>query len=365
MTLGMDRDTTKHRRWQNTFLAGAIVFGLAALGDAAGTAYALTAPGYVFEDGELASEIMVFTLAVALMAGCAGLGWWHDRRRAALVAEHEHWLPAPAGNNAQEQVDLDIETVRLRTLALRSAGLALVWLAVLAGAVAGFAAMSASADRLLTTGARVTGEVLGVYQHSGSEDTIRVAYPVGHDGSRYADIVRDSGRQYTRGQQVTVIYDPADPDRVRTPDETNVDQSWTWVLVIGTIAGLSGPVLSVIGAVNWRRRYRAVRATGWRVASVTIEPDYPVRRGRHMPDIDVEYRDGSRITLRAATSSHGSVPLKDRPNRRAWVGGTDRDMAVLFPHGRWRNPPYAVPAYALNLRTDAKTAPAPVPGSPV
>ncbi|MFJ1765358.1 DUF3592 domain-containing protein [Amycolatopsis sp. NPDC088138] len=289
MTLGMDRDATTHRRWQNTFLAGAIVFGLAAVGDAAGTGYALTAPGYLFEDGEFAGEVTVFVVAAALMLGCVAL--------------------------------------------------------------AGFAAMSASADHLLKTGVRVTGKVLGVYRHSRGEDTIHVAYPVGYGHFRYADIVWDSGRQYTEGQPITVVYDKADPDRVRTPDETNGDQTWTWVLVLGTIAAGSGLVLSVIAAVNWRRRYRAVSATGWRIASVTVVPDYPVRKGRHMPDITVAYRDGTRITLRAATSSHGSVPLKQEPNRRAWIGGTDRDMVVLFPHGRWREAPFAVPAYALNTRT--------------
>ncbi|MDT7797516.1 MAG: hypothetical protein QOI78_949 [Actinomycetota bacterium] len=364
MTLGMDRGATTHRRWQNTFLAGAIVFGFAALGDAAGTAYALTAPGYVFEDGEFAGELMVFVLAAALMLGCVALGRWHDRRRAALVAEHERWLPAPTERDGRGQVDLDAETARLRPLVLRSVGFVFVWLAVLAGVVAGFVAMSASADHLLKTGARVTGEVLGVYKHSRGNDTIHVAYPVGYGHFRYADIVWDSGRPYTEGQQITVVYDKADPDRVRTLDETNDDQTWTWVLVIGMIAGVSGLVFSVIAAVNWRRRHRAVSATGWRIASVTVVPDYPVRKGRHMPDIDVVYRDGTRITLRAATSSHGSVPLKHEPNRRAWIGGTDRDMVVLFPHGRWREPPFAVPAYALNLRTGAKPAAAPVPEDP-
>jgi hypothetical protein len=365
MTLGMDRDATTHRRWQNTFLAGAIVFGLAALGDAAGTAYALSAPGYVFEDGELTGEILVFALAIALMLGCVALGRRHDRRRAALVAEHEHWLPALTERDGQGQVDLDAETARLRRLVLRSVGLVLVWLAVLAGVVGGVAAMSASADHLLKTGVRVTGEVLGVYKHSRGDDTIHVAYPVDYYGHlRFADIVWDSGRPYTKGQQITVIYDKADPTRVRTLDETNDDQTWSWVLVIGLVAGVSGLVLSVIATVNWRRRSRAVLATGWRIASVTVVPDYPVRRNRHMPDIDVEYRDGTRITLRAATSSHGSVPLKHEPNRRAWIGGTDRDMVVLFPHGRWREPPYAVPAYALNLRAAPQPAAAPIPETP-
>ncbi len=360
----MDRDATKHRRWQNTFLAGAIVFGLAALGDAAGMVYTLTAPGYVLDDGELVGEVMVFVLATALMLGCVALGRRHDRRRAALVAEHERWLPALSERDGQGQVDLDVETARLRPLVLRSVGLVLVWLVVLAGVVAGFVAMSASADHLLKTGARVTGEVLGVYKHSRSDDTIHVSYQVSYGDLRFADIVWDSGRPYTEGQQITVIYDRADPDRVRTLDETNDDQTWMWVLVIGIVAGVSGLVLSVIAVVNWRRRYRAVLATGWRIASVTVVPDYPVRRNRHMPDIEVAYRDGTRLTLRAATSSHGSVPLKHEPNRRAWVGGTDRDMVVLFPHGRWREPPYAVPAYALNERTGAKTVAAPVPENP-
>ncbi|MFI5589924.1 DUF3592 domain-containing protein [Amycolatopsis sp. NPDC051758] len=361
MTLGMDRGATTHRRWQNTFLAGAIVFGLVALGDAAGTVYALTAPGYVFEDGELVGELMVFVLAVALMLGCVALGRRHDRRRAALVAEPERWLPEPAGHDGQGQVDLDVETTRLRTLVLRSVGLVLVWMAVLAGVGAGFFAMSASSDHLLKTGVRVTGEVLGVYRHVRGDDTIYVVYPAGSGGYRYADIIWDSGRPYAEGQPITVVYDRDDPDRVRTLEETNNDQTWLWALVIGLVAGVSGLVLSVIAAVNWRRRYRAVRATGWRIASVTVVPDYPIRRGRHMPDINVVYRDGTRITLRAATSSHGSVPLKHEPDRQAWIGGTDRDMVVLFPHGRWREPPYAVPAYALDLRAAAKPAAEPDP----
>lgn len=361
----MDRDATKHRRWQNTFLAGAIVFGLAALGDAAGTVYALTAPGYVFEDGELTGEILVFALATALTFGCVAFGRRHDRRRAPLLAEHEHWLPAPTESDGQGEVDLAVETARLRPLVLRSAGLGLVWLAVLAGVVAGFTAMSASSDHLLKTGARVTGEVLGVYKHTRGDDTIYVAYQVSYGDYRSAEIVWDSGRQYTEGQQITVVYDKADPARVRTLYETNSDQTWTWVLVIGLIAGMSGLVLSVIATMNWARRRRAVLATGWRIASVTVVPDYPVRSNRHMPDINVEYRDGTRIKLRAATSSHGSVPLKNEPNRRAWIGGTDRDMVVLFPHGRWHASPYAVPAYALNTRSDAKTvAAAPVSESP-
>ncbi|MDX3195407.1 DUF3592 domain-containing protein [Streptomyces sp. MN03-5084-2B] len=364
MTLGMDRAAATHRRWQNSFLAGVIVFGLAGFGAAAAVVYTLTVPGHVRENGELTVEIMVFVLAVALVLGCVALGRRRDRRRAALAAEHERWLPSLTERDGQGQVDLDAETARLRPLVLRATGLVCGWLAVLAGVVAGVVALSASSDHLLETGARVTGEVLGAYKHSRSEDVIHVRYPVGDGDYRYADITWDSGRQYTRGERITVIYDKADPDRVRTPDEPNDDETWMLVLTVGGIAGVSGFVFSVIAAVGWRRRHRAVLATGWRIASVTVVPDYPVRSNRHMPDIEVAYRDRSRITLRAATSSHGSVPLKHEPDRRAWIGGTDRDMVVLFPHGRWRTPPYAVPAYALNTRISAEDAAAAVAESP-
>jgi hypothetical protein len=364
MTLGMDRNATTHRRWQNTFLAGAIVFGLVALSDAMLTIYPRAAPWHLSEDGEFASELMIFVLAAVLMLGCVALGRRHDRKRAALIAEHEHWLPLLTERTGEGQVDLDVEAARLRPLALRSMGFVLVSVAVLVGVALGISVMSASADQLLKTGTRVPGEVLGAYKHSRGADTIQVSYTVGYDDRRFAEIVWDSDQQYAAGQQITVIVDRANPDRVRTLYDTNDDQTFSWVLLIGMIVGVTGLVLSISAAVNWWRRYRAVLATGWRVASVTVVPDYPVRRTRHMPDIHVEYRDGSRITLRAATSTHGSVPLKKLPNRRAWIGGTDRDMVVLFPHGRRHPAPYAVPAYALNLRAAAQPEAEAVPEDP-
>lgn len=352
MTLGMDRDAMKHRRWHNTFLTGAIVFGLAALGDAAGTIYALTASGYASGNGELTAEILVFVVAAALTLACVVLDRRHSRRGVELVAErgHEAWLPAVTESNGEGRVDLDVETARLRPLVLRSMGLALLWMALLVAALSGFGVMHASADKLLKTGVQVSGEVLGVYKNSRSPDTIFVMYPVSEQDRRYTEILWDSDEHYTKGQPITVIFDQADPDHVRTLHETNESEVWTVVLAVGAIAGPFGIALSVFAAVKWRRRYRAVRATGWRIASVTVVPDYPIRKGRHMPDIHVEYRDGTGITLRAASSFHGSVPLKNHPNRLAWIGGTNHDMVVLFPHGRWRKPPYAVPAYALNLR---------------
>ncbi len=318
-----------------------------------GTTYALLDPGYVFEDDELLGEITVFVLGAALAVGCALLARRHNRRRTEQVSDPENWLPPEVTRTGEGQVDLEVETARLQPLALRALGLVLVWLIVFAGVVFGFVTMAQSSDKLLATGTRVYGTVLSAYHPSKGTATIDVTYPVGNS-LKEAEVVWDSDHRYAPGQSITVIYDPADPSRVRTLYETNDDQFWVWVFVIGLIAALSGIPIAGVAASKWGHRYRAVRRTGWRVASVTVVPDYPVRRGRHAPDIHVEYADGSRITLRTSMSSHGAVPLKNEPDRRAWVGGADQDMVVLFPHGRWRPTPYAVPAYALTARTAGK-----------
>lgn len=359
MELGLDRDATRYRRWRNVYFAGTVVFGMVTVMDLAGTGYGLSDSDYVFGDGELPAEIAIFAGGTALTAACAFLAWRHARRRAEQVgpAGSGLWLPPLTDRDGDGQVDLGVETARLRPLAVRALALLVLWLALLAGGLVGFAALSASADRLLATGTHVTGRVLDAYHPRRGSSTIYVEYPVGQDW-KFAEISWESDRAYVPGQAITVVYDPADPTRVRTPDETNDDQFWSWVCGIGALGALGGIPFSALAAVNWRRRYRAVRRTGWRIASVTVVPDYPVRKNRHMPDIHVEYRDGSRIMLRAAQSSHGSVPLKKQPNRLAWIGGTDQDIVVLFPHGRWRTPPYAVPAYPLTARE-------PQPRSPV
>lgn len=106
---------------------------------------------------------------------------------------------------------------------------------------------------------------------------------------------------------------------------------------------------SVFAGAAWRRRYRAVLKTGWRSATVTVVPDYPIRKNRDMPDLHVSYDDGTNARLRALASTHGSTKLRHEPDRKAWVGGTGRTMVVLFERGRWRNVPYAVPAKALGM----------------
>ena len=242
------------------------------------------------------------------------------------------------------------ETRRLRTFSVRALGIAAVWLGVFAGSILVPAGPGpASADNLLANGIPVPSVVVGVPDPARGTRSIRVSYSVGGI-THTVDIARNSGRDYRPGEEVTVLYDPADRDRVRTPEETNENPFVTGVTGTAGLLSLVGAVASVVAAVGWRRRYRAVCRTGWRGASVTV---VPAPRGvalRHLPDIHVEYRDGTRIRVRAANSCHGAAPMKNIPDRSAWVGGTGRDMVVLFPHGRWRTPPYAVPAHAKTPR---------------
>jgi hypothetical protein len=56
--------------------------------------------------------------------------------------------------------------------------------------------------------------------------------------------------------------------------------------------------------------------------------------------------------VRTAMSAHGAGYLGGEQNRRAWIGGWGRRMAVLFPYGPPKPGPHAVPAYAEELRVD-------------
>jgi hypothetical protein len=256
------------------------------------------------------------------------------------------WLP-PDDAVGHGTVDLAAQTRKLRVLSRRALVVTVLWLLAAVGVFAGQAAVGRPADELLRDGVRVTGKVL---QAVDRPRTIHFSYAVPGD-LRFATIAVNSGRRYAEGGPVTVIYDPANPARVRTLLEDGVDHGvygFLWLLAFCVVLAAA---FSGVAWVRWRRRHQAVLRTGWRPASVTVQPDYPIRRGRHLPDILVEYRDGSRAELRASTSTHGSTPLRRRPGQPAWVGGSGQDMVVLFPAGRWLQGPYAVPAFGRKSRT--------------
>ncbi|WP_410665593.1 DUF3592 domain-containing protein [Amycolatopsis sp. lyj-84] len=340
----------RHRHREIGYQAAELIFIAIFLVWTGGTIYSFAVPDYPWEDYELAANITILVVASVSAVFAAWRARVNGARSVVPVGSGE-WLPPEEDLPVDNRVDLEREISRLRTLRFRAFLIALGWAAVHIGGFLGMVGVERSAAELLETGAQVPGRVASLHDPDGGRGgrSMEVNYVVG--GRRYnTDVSLETDQRYVTGESVTVVYDRSEPGRMRTLEEPNENQFWVGVSVTVAIVALIAVPFSLVAAGAWRRRHRSVLATGWRTASVTVAPDYPIRSGRKMPSIEVEYRDGSRITLRASTSTHGSTPLRKRPKRWAWVGGEGRDMVVLFPHGRWREPPYAVPAWAVTER---------------
>ena len=326
------------------WLTATIVGGLVFLLFATGTTYALLAPDYVFEDGELLAEVIILACSLAL----AAFGGHRLRRlgRRQVPAEFGAWLPPaePAGGDLPELTEL---TARLRRTARRAAALTLVWVAVLAGGLTSLVLTASAAEDLLVTGARVPGVVVAAVRPVKGAPWIVVRY-----GTRTAEIVWHSDRGYHVGDEVTVVYDPADPDRVRTPTRRTKTGSGPgsatprcWSRSAGCRSRPEWPSAGVAGSARWRR-------TGWRSAELAVVPES--RHGAGLAKrqflLHAGYRDGTGIALRRSASTHGVAAMSGREDRQAWIGGWGRAMVVVFPHGRRGPGPYAVPVYATATR---------------
>ncbi|GHG13168.1 DUF3592 domain-containing protein [Amycolatopsis bullii] len=310
--------------------------------------YRLSVADPVFDRGDVIGLIVVFAVSLA----CLGLGGRCLRKTAhrirATASENGFgsWLPAATADDHDRRVDFGAETGRLRRITGRAAALILVWIVLFASGLTGMSLLDAAADELLATGRRVPGVVVSVDTPAKGTPSMQVRF-----GGRTVKIVRDSGHRYQVGEAVTVVVDPADPARVRTTEEENENQFVFFLCLFAVLLGLAGAPVAAGAALGWRRRARAVAATGWRVATVDVVPDRSVtRRKRLPPTLHVRYRDGTGIVLRAVPSTHGANALADFTDRLAWVGGWGREMVVLFPQGPRRPGPYAVPAAAKTPR---------------
>ncbi|WP_409494191.1 DUF3592 domain-containing protein [Amycolatopsis sp. cmx-11-12] len=236
-------------------------------------------------------------------------------------------------------------SAKVRALSGRSIALALLWIAVFVGAAFGTDFLQRSADELLATGTRVEGRVESVrLDRTGDYPTIIVGYRVESDSFK-ATIDPDSGRAYTVGQPVTVIYDPANPRSVRTLEEADKDGIATALFIVLMLLSLVGAPASGYAAVMWWLRYRAVLATGWRAGKATVWPDGSVRKGGKLPDIDVKFEDGAVTRFRAVMSTRGATRFKEAGNVPVSVAGAGQNVVLVFPDGRWRaGRPYEVPA---------------------
>ena len=226
-------------------------------------------------------------------------------------------------------VDFDAVTRKLRTLAWRAAGLTLLWCLVFVGAGRGMDALDAKAQRLLDHGIRTTATVIGVHRPLKSGWSIDVRY-VGHT----AEITLDSHRYWAIGQSLTVFYDPADPDTVRTSDDRNENQFLLGVCVIPFLFSLAGIPFSAAAVARWWRRYRAAKRTGWQEGSAVV---HTVRKQRSHLILRLPKVGGwkSEVIL----STHGVARTWHEQRHKIWLAGDRRAMTVLFER---RGLPYVV-----------------------
>ncbi|WP_326955032.1 hypothetical protein [Amycolatopsis sp. NBC_01286] len=247
------------RRGRAALVAGSVLLGLVAV---AALVLALVA-------GEPYMPLVV--PFAALSALCAGWARRLGRRYAAATGV------VPPG---WDDVDLDVQTTRVRALGLRATGFAVLWAVVTV--VAGVAAA------------------------------------------------------------VVLTRDPASSGTDSPPE---IAAATPLVVIVFALMGFG---FSVAAAVNWRRRHRAVTASGWRPATATVT------RGSGMCTVILTLGDDTRIRTQSIGSTHGAANMTDFPGTPVRFGGADRSMVVLFPRGLFRNGPYAVPVRSLEPKPGAR-----------
>jgi hypothetical protein len=309
-----------------------------------GTTWSLTTSDYPWVDGELAAEIItiVGSLLLAVFTGFRARSY--GRQAATLEAQLSlQMISLPP---AEDSVDADIQaqTPRLRTYSRRAAAICAAWVVALLLGASGFVLLNETGQRLLDQGTQTAGTVVSVHNARARSSSIMVRYMQG-DIDRTTKIYRDSNRNYTPGLGVTVFYDRADPGRVRTLDERNDNQFVTWSAYLLVIVACVMVPFSVLAARGWRRRYQAVRISGWRKGAARVS-----QHSTMLAEIAVKYRDGSRIALKAVTSLHAPHALGESSGVPVWVGGAGRDMVVLMPRRGVRKAFHAVPVRVAGPR---------------
>ncbi|MEO6088685.1 MAG: DUF3592 domain-containing protein [Umezawaea sp.] len=348
------RKLMKLRAKRTSRLVASVSFGLLLVLFTAGTVWSLSSSDYPWIDGELTADIVtiVVLLALTVLTGLRSrtFGRRADALEATNPARRMTWLP-PLSTDGSGNADLETQIGRLRTTSRRSTAVFAAWVGVLSIGVSGFVLLDMTGQRLLDTGKRVAGTVETVHNARRGSSSITVTYVV--DGTRrtariYCDW--DSELTYTRGQNVTVVYDLADPERVRTLLERNDSQLVLWATfsVIIVAAGLGIP-FSALSMTGWWARYRAVRATGWRKGTAKV-----AQEGKALAKFVVSFGDGSALRLSAISYTlHGVPSAGEFSDVPIWVGGAAGRMVIILPRGRWSKGMHAVPVKAEGPRENA------------
>ncbi len=314
-----------------------MVFGIATtIGDPSAWA-----PG----DAEIVVAVTVLCGIVAAVTGLSA-AWLSSR-----IAESEDvsgYLPEanrPSGEASRDRVAAAGWTRAMRRPARRAALIGFACALAIAGSAVWSQVSNQSAEHLLHYGTRVPGQVTAVRKaRRESGFLLDICYLSG--GVVKNIVIRpESDLSYVAGQAVTVIYDPADPTRIRTVEERNIGEgTWTGIYLL-FLAGLAGTAGSAPVVAGWVRRQRRARITGWRETTVVQAPW--VVRSRLL--LVVTFADQSRIVLRPmASSSYAAGQATGGRPVEARVSGTGGAMTVLVPRAGRR--PWLIAVKAMDRR---------------
>lgn len=251
-----------------------------------------------------------------------------DKARGSSRDGRARSVPPEPPAKRQAGFDPEAQTARLRARAWRSAGATTVLFLVLTGGIAAAVLMEKAAGDLLSHGRWVTGFVVGTTTPTRGEWTITVDYPV-NDVRLRARIPLDAKATYHPGDDIVVIYDGANPTRVRTVGDENKDPR-TGLVAIPILLGLTAP-LPALRTAGWARRHRAARRTGWHSANVLV--------AMHTRALTATYQLGDRIDLHTARHNvRDPAQLAETGWQRAWISGDGSAMTVLFPQEKGKRP---------------------------
>lgn len=235
--------------------------------------------------------------------------------------------PAPYAVSPQ------LATLAVRRLRRRAAVMFLVGFALLAAFVTAANVVETGGEELAATGARTEGIVVDTVSRSRfTSGSITVRFSVGGAERVRSINLNDTSPEYHPGDTVTVIYDPADPERIATPDTGN-DPYWVTLLIATTLVA-SAIVLPSGGIclVRWSRRLRSVRRHGWRQGRADIGDT------RWQRTILTIFTGPDVITV--ATTRPIALPIPFDVTRSAvHLGGQGKHLTVMFLTG-----PFLVPA---------------------
>jgi hypothetical protein len=188
---------------------------------------------------------------------------------------------------------------------------------------------SSDAKELLRTGRHTQGLVqsYGLLREGGE---ITVRYLANGELREGAIAVKE---RYEPGERVEVIYDPSNPSRIRTPQDTNESRLARRVTIYGFVFGLA--MLAAGLVVLWRpRRWRRLLQTPWQPYAATYIPGRARRSGPGVRLSPLDRAAGPESSLRLSATLRGrAAKLASEPV--VWAAGDLSSRVVLAIPGTY------------------------------